>query len=299
MTSKTNPGERACEHKGFADNAPMNSGSKIAVVSAHDAGISGRANVRDDSRGACYWIGLAVAALLVCSGMRREAIAAQLQDQVCDVSADYALGVEDYPEAIRLHQEVLRRHPDDALAHYHLGFAEGMMSERTAEITEYQRAAALGLTSWDLFLNLGLAQFENGDLDGATNSLRRAVHFGEGHFEAHFNLALVDERRGMLAEAEAETLASLRLSPGEIDARNLQGVIDARQGQPARASEIFRQILQEQPDYQPAQDNLRILEASGQVRAVTLRGTGLKTISNERKPSVGGIRNDASAKVGQ
>jgi tetratricopeptide (TPR) repeat protein len=276
----------------------MNSGSKIAVVSDHDAGISSRANVRNDSL-ARFWIGLAVAALLVCSGMRRKAIASQLQDQVCDVSADYALGVEDYPEAIRLHQGVLRRHPDDALAHYHLGFAEGMMSESTLEITEYRRAAALGLTSWDLFFNLGLAQFENGDLDGATKSLRRAVHFGEGHFEAHFNLALVDERRGMLAEAEAETLAALRLSPGEIDARNLQGVIDARQGQPARASEIFRQILQEQPDYQPARDNLLILEASRQVRAVTLRGTGLKTISNERKPSVAGIRNAASAKIGQ
>jgi tetratricopeptide (TPR) repeat protein len=276
----------------------MNSGSKIAVLSEHDAGISSRANVRDDSR-ACYWIGLAVAALLVCSGTPCEAIAAELQDQACDVSADYALGVEDYPEAIRLHQEVLRKHPDDALAHYHLGFAEGMMSKSKAEITEYQRAAALGLTSWDLFLNLGLAQFENGDLNGAANSLRRAVHFGEGHFEAHLNLALVDERRGMLAEAEAETLASLRLSPGEIDARNLQGVIDAQQGHRARASEIFRQILKEHPDYQPARDNLLILEASGQVRAVTLRGTGLKTISNERKPSVAGIRNAASAKIGQ
>ena len=31
------------------------------------------------------------------------------------------------------------------------------------ELTEYQRAVALGLRNWDLFLNLGLAQFESGD----------------------------------------------------------------------------------------------------------------------------------------
>ena len=30
-------------------------------------------------------------------------------ERVCDVSADYALGIEDYPEAIRLHAEVLRK----------------------------------------------------------------------------------------------------------------------------------------------------------------------------------------------
>jgi tetratricopeptide (TPR) repeat protein len=262
----------------------MKSCSQIAAVSEHDRQVSSQPDVRDHSC-ARFWIGLAVAALLLYSGMRREAIAGQPRDQVCDVAADFALGIEDYPEAIRLHRELLRKHPDDALAHYHLGFAEGMMSESTDEISEYQRAAALGLTSWDLFLNLGLAQFENGDLDDAANSLRRAVHFGKGHFEAHFNLALVDERRGMLAEASAETLASLRLNPRNIDARNLQGVIDAQQGQRARASEIFRQILQEQPNYQLARENLRILEASGQVMAVTHRGTELKTISNERQPS--------------
>jgi len=73
------------------------------------------------------------------------ASAAGGEQQVCDVRADYALGVEDYTEAIRLHAEVLRKHPENALAHYHLGFAEGIMGNRTAEVREYQRAAALGL----------------------------------------------------------------------------------------------------------------------------------------------------------
>lgn len=61
--------------------------------------------------------------------------------------------------------------PDNALAHYHLGFALGMVGDRMAELKEYRRAAALGLVSWDLFLNLGLAQLETGDLDAATDSI--------------------------------------------------------------------------------------------------------------------------------
>jgi Flp pilus assembly protein TadD len=104
----------------------------------------------------------------------------------------------------------VRKRPDDALALYHLGFAEGMVGNRAVELREYQRAAALGLRNWDLSLNVGLAQLENGDLNAATHSLRRAVLFGEDHPESHFNLALVCAQRGLLADAEREMLASLR-----------------------------------------------------------------------------------------
>jgi Flp pilus assembly protein TadD len=192
-------------------------------------------------------------------------IAGVAEAQICDVSADYSLGVDDYAEAIRRHVQVLKEHPDNAVAHYHLGFAFGMVRNRRAEVREYQRAAALGLTSWDLFLNLGLAQLENGDLDAATDSLRRAVLLGEDHSESHLNLALVDERRGMLADAEHETLASLKLNPDQPDARNQLGVIYAQQGKTASASIVWRELMADVPDYEPARANLRILGSPNRV----------------------------------
>jgi|SRR6516165_2915805 hypothetical protein len=78
-------------------------------------------------------------------------------DRVCNVAADYSLGLEEYSEAIRLHKQFLVRHPDNALAHYHLGFAYGMIGHTQEEIREYLAAVNLGLSDWDLFLNLGLA----------------------------------------------------------------------------------------------------------------------------------------------
>jgi len=202
-------------------------------------------------------------------------IAGVAEEQVCDVGADYSLGVEDYSEAIHRHLQVLNEHPDNAVAHYHLGFALGMMGNKMAEVREYQRAAALGLASWDLFQNLGLAQLENGDLEAATDSLRRAVFLGEDHPESHFNLALVDERRGMQAAAEHETLASLLLNPEQPDARNLLGVIYAQEGKIADASLVWRELIREVPDYEPASTNLAILgspngAASGETVAVGL-----------------------------
>jgi Flp pilus assembly protein TadD len=188
-----------------------------------------------------------------------KSIAGTVDDPVCDVGADYSLGVEDYPEAIRLHREVLRKHPNNALAHYHLGFAQGMVGDREAELKEYQQAEALGLRDWDLFLNMGLAQLANGQLAAATDSLQQAVRLGGNHSESHFNLALAYERRGMLADAERETLVSLRLDPEQPDAQNMLGVIYAQEGKATCASLLWHEILRELPDYQPVRANLAIL----------------------------------------
>ena len=231
-----------------------------------------------------------VAILMLSLGIARIASADGDEQQVCDVRADYALGVEDYSEAIRLHAEVIRKHPDNALAHYHLGFAEGMMGNRKAEVSEYQRAAALGLKNWDLFLNIGLAQLEIGELDAATDSLRQAVLLGENHAESHFNLALAYERRGMHADAERETLASLRLNPGQPDARNLLGVIDAQEGQTVRASLVWRELVNDVPDYEPARTNLALLGSSNEVApgetaaVVPPPAAAVAAIEDQRKP---------------
>ncbi len=210
-------------------------------------------------------IAIGTVILLLSLGLARIASAGAAEDQVCDARADYALGVEDYSEAIRLHAKLLRKHPNDALAHYHLGFADGMIGNRAAEVREYRRAAAFGLKNWDLFLNLGLAQLENEDLDAATYSLRNAVLLGEHHPESHFNLALVYERRGMLADAESETQESLRLNPGQPDARNLLGVIYARQERTARAWLEWSELVHDVPDYQPARKNLALLGSQNEV----------------------------------
>jgi Flp pilus assembly protein TadD len=231
---------------------------------------------------------IAVAISLPSIWIPNTAIAGGAEQQVCDVGADYSLGVEDYSEATRRHIEVVRKHPDNALAHYHLGFALGMLGDRLAEVREYRRAETLGLTSWDLLLNLGLAQLDNGDLDAATESLRLAVVLGGDHSESHFNLALVEERRGMLADAEHETLEALRLNPGQPDARNMLGVIYAQEGKTANASLVWSVLVRDLPDYEPARANLAILGspsgvANGETAAVDLPPTAaVNAITDER-----------------
>jgi hypothetical protein len=54
-------------------------------------------------------IALGAAILLLSPGIACNASAGGGEQQVCDVGADYALGVEDHSEAIPLHTEVVRR----------------------------------------------------------------------------------------------------------------------------------------------------------------------------------------------
>jgi Flp pilus assembly protein TadD len=182
------------------------------------------------------------------------------QQPSCDATADHYLATEGYPDAIRLHREFLQKHSENALAHYHLGFAYGMTGDEAREISEYERAAALGLSRWDLFLNLGIALLVDGNLPAATDALRHAVRLDSEQPEPHYGLGLVYERRNMLTEAEQEMLTTLRLDPERLDARNMLGVIYARQGKKAEASAQWSALLREAPGYGAARTNLAIIE---------------------------------------
>ncbi len=186
-----------------------------------------------------------------------------VSEQVCDPLADYYLGMEDYPQAIRRHEIVIKAHPDNALAYYHLGFAFGVTGNHRAELADYQKAVELGLTDWQLFLNMGLVYLEGSRPDDAIAVLRLAALLGPYHPETHYNLGLAYDRSGMYSLAEQEMLLSLRLDPNQLDARNQLGVIYAEEGNYRRAHEEWSDLAQSHPSYLPARANLVILEQAG------------------------------------
>lgn len=181
-------------------------------------------------------------------------------DEICDPLADYFLGMEDYPEAVQRHLMVVREHPDNAVAHYHLGFAYGITGHHGLELKEYREAIALGLGDWELFLNMGLLYLETDNLSEATEVLSLATLLAPFRPETHFNLGLAYARRGMLPWAEQEMLQALGLDPDEADTRNSLGVIYAEEGKYDLAREQWSGVLETNPDYGPARTNLVILE---------------------------------------
>jgi tetratricopeptide (TPR) repeat protein len=220
--------------------------------------------------------GILLVVLLACLfGPEATTMAGALSgNQICDATADYFLGVEDYPETAKLHRLLVAAHPNGELAHYHLGFAYGMLGRHGEELAEYRQAARLGLKQWDLFLNLGLVYLEDGNSDAAIDALRTAVALGPDRPEGHFNLGLAYERHGRLAEARQEMLISLRLDPNQAEARNMLGVIYAEDGNYVLARQVWSDLAG--IGFEPARTNLAILDhADGSAGVGLSRGASI------------------------
>lgn len=186
--------------------------------------------------------------------------AAAVEERICDANADFALGSEDYPRAIMLHLKLVRAHAGDALAHYHLGFAYGMSGRPKDELDEYLAAVKLGLKTWDLFVNLGLAYLEENDSLNGTNALETAVLLGPSHPETHAALANAYEKEKRLRQALREISAALQLRPEDPDERNTKAIICSELKDLRCARDEWTHLVQVAPEYAPAQVNLAILD---------------------------------------
>ncbi len=108
----------------------------------------------------------------------------------------------------------------------------------------------------------------------------------------------------MLAEAEHETLESLLLNPGQPDARNLPAVIYVQEGKTIRASLVWRELVRDVPDYQPARTNLALVDSQsavvlGGTAAVALHSPSGRRQSHQQceQTTLAGIRNTAESKT--
>ena len=230
-------------------------------------------------------MGVAAIGLIVVLSCLVPSNAMAAEDEICNVNADLALGLEDYPKAIASHLKLLQSQPKNALAHYHLGFAYGMMGLANEELAEYQTASRLGLKNWDLFLNLGLAYLGQRELGPATEALETAVKLGPEHFEAHYDLAIAYEGEKRPNEALREITAARRLAPDDPDAANANAIICVEIGDTAHAQDIWTQLVRLTPDYAPARENLSILnrtlvlETRGRTKELTQNGYSLASFA--------------------
>ena len=101
--------------------------------------------------------------------------------------------VVSYAGAIEDAKEEVRNNPDDARAHYNLGYAYGNSGKYEEAIESYKHAIRIDPDYAEAHNELGPAYANTGMTEKAIKSLKKAIEIDPDFATAHFNLGLVYE----------------------------------------------------------------------------------------------------------
>jgi len=159
-------------------------------------------------------------------------------------------------EAIEHYQAVLRREPDHADAHNNLGIALVKQGKLDEAIAHFQEALRLGPNDAQKHGNLGKALAARGRFDDAIRHFVEALRLAPDYAEAHQNLADVLLIQGRKNEAEVHYHAAIQSKPDLAEPRYQLAVILASQGHMAEAVFQWREAVRLSPDWVEALNNL-------------------------------------------
>jgi tetratricopeptide (TPR) repeat protein len=142
--------------------------------------------------------------------------------------AQKAQDSEQFAEAEKLWQQVLRQHPTDSNAYYNLGVSLHRQFKFSAAIAAYRQATRLNARDSAAYINLGLALIQTNQLEEAIVAYQSVIQLPDqsstpanSHTLAHYNLAIIYSRQDKIAEARQEILAALAQTPNFAPAQEL------------------------------------------------------------------------------
>jgi tetratricopeptide (TPR) repeat protein len=97
-----------------------------------------------------------------------------------------------------------------------------------AALEEYQAAVRIDPSQPTYWHNLGLTQYQLGQLGEAETSLRKAIELHGMYADAHFNLALVLDRQGRVRDALGACTRALELDPLHLEASRLRAILEKK-----------------------------------------------------------------------
>lgn len=119
-----------------------------------------------------------------------------------------------------------------------------------------RKAVAFDPEDGEALTNLGLVLKRLNLLAEAESILQKAIALLPNHAHAHNHLAGVLLERGRLAEAQDSAAAAVRLAAEYVDAWHTQALILDRRGRSAEALDIYRRVLEREPDNADVRTNI-------------------------------------------
>jgi Flp pilus assembly protein TadD len=206
--------------------------------------------------------------------------------------AEQALEKEDFATAVKALEEYLTYRPEDAIAHFQLGYAFTALGRGEDARAQYEKALALDPKMGAAHLNLGLLLLDR-DPNGAIPPLEKAAGLMPTEARPRFLLGVAHERRGKLQEAIAHYAAARNLDGRSADTRFALARALLAAGRVADAEPEFRAVLALRPDFAPARLGLaeallalgKGADAAGQFAAYLEKNPG----DNETRIQLAGL----------
>jgi Flp pilus assembly protein TadD len=124
---------------------------------------------------------------------------------------------KNYAKAVELLTSFLKDYPNDATAHFELGYVYGLLKRSDDSLSEYRRAAELKPNFAEAYLNMGLAMLEAKDYPGAASALERAAELMPGKVQPRYLAGLARERSGNFAAAISQYELAASLDAKDFD----------------------------------------------------------------------------------
>jgi tetratricopeptide (TPR) repeat protein len=167
----------------------------------------------------------------------------------------------DYRSSLSIWQDTVAKAPDNPRARHGLGLALEKRGRSQAAMRQYQEALRLRPSYLEAHNSLGLALSGRGRSLEAIDHFEAALRIDPRFLEARNNLGIALDRMGRFEEAIAHYAEALRIAPNSPDVHNNLGISLARSGRREEAIAQFREALRSDPDFAPAREGLRQLDA--------------------------------------
>ena len=153
---------------------------------------------------------------------------------------------------------LLRLQPAFPAAHFNYANLLARLPGRArAALPHYEAALALEPDSPDIHGNLGNAYNQLGRTADAIASYRRALALAPDLPWVHQNLALtLAPLPGQSAQALHHATEAVRLAPGNPSSHNTLAIVHAQQGSLTKARDAWQKVLELDPQFAPARENL-------------------------------------------
>jgi cytochrome c-type biogenesis protein CcmH/NrfG len=163
---------------------------------------------------------------------------------------------------IKSYQFTLTLHPDDVVTHVELGKDLAVTGHVNEGIESLRRAVELDPGNAEAHYYLGRFEATLSKPAIARLEFEKAIHADPNYYLAVSELGLWHMQNGNLDQAAELLERSLKLHPRDAVVLNNLGIVRFRQDNRGEALRCFKQAVAVAPDYRPAVDNLRQVEAA-------------------------------------